>query len=111
MEAKAYLGWTLNGFGINKTFDGKKLHEITTKETEKYQGSGSEKVKPAFINREIALLKRMFTKTVEWGKLNDSPAKKAEPLKADVQRVRFLTVDEIQRLVSNCSEHLEPIVM
>ncbi len=85
------------------TFDGRMFHEIPAKETEKYQGSRSEKVKPASINREIASLKRMFTKAVEWGTLNDSPAKKAKLLKAEVQRVRFLTVDEIQRLISNCN--------
>ncbi len=86
------------------------FHEIPAKETEKYQGSRSEKVKPASINREIALLKRMFTKAVEWGKLNDSPAKKLRLLKGEVQRFRFLTGDEIQRLISS-RELLKPIVM
>ncbi len=68
-------------------------------------------MKAASINREIALLERMFTKTVEWGKLNDSPAKKLRLLKGEVRRVGFLTVDEIQRLISNCCEHLKPIAM
>lgn len=95
---------------LSKVFDSRKLHEITQKEIESYQANRREKVKPATVNREVALLKHMFTKAMEWGKVEDSPAKKVKLLKGEVKRVRYLMPDEIQSLLSNCTEHLRAIV-
>lgn len=95
---------------LNKVFDSKDLHKMTQKEIEDYQTMRREKVKPATINREIALLKTMFTKAIEWSKVKDSPAKKVKLLEGEIKRVRFLMPDEIQTLLSNCADHLKPIV-
>jgi len=95
---------------LSKAFDSKNLHKITQKEIEEYQGNRREKVKPATVNREIALLKTMFTKAIEWGKLRENPAKKVKLLEGEIKRVRFLIPSEIQNLLSNCAEHLKPIV-
>lgn len=65
---------------------------------------------PASVNRELALLKHMYSKAIEWGKVKETPAKKAKLLKGEVKRVRFLLPAEIQRLLSNCADHLKPIV-
>ena len=95
---------------VEKEFEGKNIHEITTWQIEKYKAKRREEVKPATVNREIALLKHMFTKAIEWSKLKDSPAKKVKLLKGEVKRVRFLMPSEVQTLLFNCMDHLKPIV-
>jgi integrase len=44
------------------------------------------------------------------GKVKENPAKKAKILKGEVRRTRFILPTEIQRLLSNCADHLKPIV-
>ena len=95
---------------LDKEFGTKTLQEITTWQIEKYKAGRKEEVKPASVNRELALLKHMYSKAIEWGKVKESPAKKVKLLKGEVKRLRFLMPDEIQRLLSNCTEHLKPIV-
>ncbi len=50
---------------LNKGFEAKILSEITTWQIEKYEANRKEEVKPATANRELALLKHMFTKAIE----------------------------------------------
>ena len=121
--AKEYLQWTKANKKpsslrrtvslmrqLNKDFEAKNIQEITAWQIEKYKAKRKEEVKPATVNREIALLKHMFTKAIEWGKMSESPAKKIRLLKGEVKRVRFLMPDEVQILLFNCVDHLKPIV-
>ena len=95
---------------LHKEFEKKNIHEITAWHIEKYKAKRKENVKPATVNRELALLKHMFTKAIEWGKVKESPAKKVKLLKGEVKRVRYLMPGEVQTLLSNCADHLKPIV-
>jgi integrase len=52
----------------------------------------------------------MYSKAIEWGKVKETPVKKVKLLKGEVKRVRFLLPAEIQALLSNCADHLRPIV-
>jgi integrase len=106
--AKEYLQWSkankkpsshirdLSSFrALNKEFEKKTIQEIT---------------KPATINRELALIKHLYTKAIEWGRMRENPAKKVKLLKGEVRRVRYLMPDEVQKLLSNCADHLKPLV-
>jgi len=62
------------------------------------------------VNRELALFKHMYSKAIEWGKVKENLTKKVKLLKGEVKRLRFLMPDEVQRLLSNCTDHLKPIV-
>jgi integrase len=117
---------------VNREFEQKTIQEITTWQIEKYKAKRKEEakkprkkigevknvipvrqakvIKPATVNRELALLKHMFTKAIEWGKLKENPAKKVKLLKGEVRRVRYLMPGEVQILLSNCADHLRPIV-
>lgn len=95
---------------VNTEFESKTLREITTWQIEKYKAKRKEEIKPASVNREIALLKHMFTKAIEWSKVKENPAKKVKLLKGEVKRVRFLMPDQVQAILSNCADHLRPIV-
>jgi integrase len=69
-----------------------------------------ETVRPATVNREVNNLKAMFSKAVEWGKLKENPGRKVKALKGEVNRLRFLYPDEIQKLLSNCQDEFKPVV-
>lgn len=52
------------------------------------------------INRDIAVLKAILSKAVEWDLLAHSPLAKFKPLKVDTQaKIRYLTEAEEQRLL------------
>ncbi|MFB3919255.1 MAG: tyrosine-type recombinase/integrase [Candidatus Velamenicoccus archaeovorus] len=63
------------------------------------------------INRELALLKHMFTKAIEWGKAEDNPVKKVKLFKENNAIVRYLEKDQMNKLIANASEHLRPILI
>jgi len=67
-------------------------------------------VSPASINRELACLRHMFTKAIEWGLIDHNPAKKVKSLKEKNKRLRFLSAEEIEKLLDSCCGYLKPIV-
>jgi integrase len=95
---------------LNKEFETKILQEITMWQIEKYKVKRKEKVKPATLNRELALIKHLYVKAIEWGKAKENPAKKVKLLKGEVKRVRYLMPDQVQIFLSNCEDFLKPIV-
>jgi integrase len=66
----------------------------------------------ATVNREMSCLRHMFNKAVEWELAEQSPFAKGRTLmaKENNQRLRFLTEDEIARLLAECPQHLRRIV-
>lgn len=96
---------------FDKEFEGKNIQDITTWQIEKYKTERKKQYKPATVNRELALLKHMFSKAVEWGKLKENPANRSVKFfKGAVNRVRFLMPHEFQIVLSNCEDFLKPIV-
>ena len=95
---------------LNKEFETKNIHDITAWQVEKYKARRKEEIKPDSVNRGLALLKHMYTKAIERGKVKESPTKQVKLLKGAVMRVRFLMPGEIRVLLSNCAGHLKPIV-
>jgi len=91
-------------------FKGKNLYEITVQDVERFKAQRSKGVKPATVNRDLATIKTLFNKAVEWGKLEESPAKKVKFLREPSGRLRYLEKEEIRKLLSNCSPRLKPIV-
>ena len=88
---------------------GRRLFE-TEEKAKGYLKKTQTSVRPATLNRELSLLKHLFTKAIEWGKCKENPAKKVKKLKGEVKRVRFLMSAEVHTLLSNCPDYLKPIV-
>ncbi|PIV52714.1 MAG: hypothetical protein COS17_07820 [Elusimicrobia bacterium CG02_land_8_20_14_3_00_37_13] len=63
------------------------------------------------VNRELALLKHIYTKAIEWGKVTENPVKKVKLFKEDNQRVRYLEKGEIKMLLDTCKDYMKPIVI
>lgn len=94
-----------------KHFGGRYLYEITPMIIEKYKVLRRETVAPATVNRELACLKCMFNKAIQWEKTYDNPVRQVKLFKENNQRTRFLEQNEIPKFVESCSEHLKPIVI
>jgi integrase len=69
------------------------------------------KVKPATINRELACLKHMFSLAFKWKMADENPVKEVQLFQEQQIEMRILTRDEIDRLVSNASPRLRPILL
>jgi len=61
----------------------------------------------ATVNRELSVLKNMLATAVEWKKLRTSPLLGVGNLKEPPGRLRFLTLEEIHKLLACC--HLRRI--
>jgi integrase len=99
---------------LMRAFDGY-LPKLTTAMIEKYKVQRSQEVKAGTVNRELALLKHMLTKAVDWGYLKQNPARAVKLLKEPPGRLRYLEAEDIQRLLEACDDpqtpYLRPIVM
>lgn len=76
------------------------LRDITPLLIEKWRSKKlSRKIKPATVNRDIAVLKAMLMKAVEWGFIGNNPLAAFKPAAVDKSaKVRYLDRDEITRL-------------
>ena len=123
--AKAYLPWAEK----QRSFIGKRnsiarlcerfgpvpLRNFNTMMLEKFQAERiKDGKKPATSNREMALIKHMFTKAVEWDFVEEDALKrvrKVKLLKENNRRLRYLSPEECQALIAECAPHLRPIVI
>jgi integrase len=95
---------------FDKEFEGTTIQAITTWQIDKWKSRRKEGLAVGSINRELALLKHVFSMAVKWRKLKENPTRDVRGFKGETKRVRFLMPDEIQKLLLNCMDHLKPIV-
>ena len=72
-----------------------------------------ENKKPATVNKYITVLKHMLRKAIEWNMVEENILKRLstiKPLKNNNRRLRYLTKEEINKLLSVCDKYLYPIV-
>lgn len=97
---------------LKREFGDKVVQEITVFQIERYKMKRQEQVKPASVDREIALIKHVFSKAVEYGMLKEKPARSVKLLKGEVSRVRFLSPEEMNRLIECCDEKIkDPVIV
>ncbi|MFH1014745.1 MAG: tyrosine-type recombinase/integrase [Nitrospirota bacterium] len=92
-------------------FSGRYLHEITPLLIEKYKVERSKEVSPATVNRNLACLKSMFNRAIEWDKAQENPVRKVKLFRENNKRLRYLEREEIVKLLANCKRNLKPIVV
>ncbi|MDP8261904.1 MAG: site-specific integrase [Candidatus Ancaeobacter aquaticus] len=96
---------------LSTHFAGKYLYNINPLMIERYKMERGKEVSPATVNRELACLKSIFNKAIEWERAEDNPVRKVKFLKENNQRLRYLEEDEIGRLLDNCDDALRNIVI
>ena len=78
------------------------LSQITTWQIEKWKAERCKEVKPNTVNRQLTVIKHMLKKAVEWGLARTNPAAGVRQLSVNDERTRYLTEDEIDRLITAC---------
>jgi integrase len=97
---------------LQVTFGHQRLADISSLDIERYKRQRKETgVGEVTINRELAFLKNLFSKAVEWGKAGDNPVKKVRLYREDNARTRFLSDEEEANLLANCGPQLKPLVV
>ena len=96
---------------LGKCFGRKMFARITCQMVEKYRDARKQEISNASVNRELACLKNMFNVAMSWGKATSNPVKGVKMLREPRGRLRVLSLQEEQSLLSACSAHLVPIVI
>jgi integrase len=118
VEKESYKTDILRGRQLKKYFGNRPIGKITTFEIKEWRKWRSEhitrrgaRITKASLNRELCLLKTMFSHAVEWEWLRENPASKIKLLKGENSRLRFLCNEEICRLIDCARPLLKPIII
>ncbi|MFC2170269.1 tyrosine-type recombinase/integrase [Acidobacteriota bacterium] len=97
-----------------KPFFGRmKLNEISPFHIEKYRAERLGKgVSKSTINRELALMKKMYNLAIDWKFLTENPVNRIKFFSEKENFIeRILTKEEEDRLLGVTSDHLKPILI
>ncbi|MEK6645570.1 MAG: tyrosine-type recombinase/integrase [Candidatus Firestonebacteria bacterium] len=92
-------------------FGQKYISEITSTMIEQYQKMKKEEISISYANRAMRVLKRAFNLAIQWGLTKTNPVKGIEFYKQPRGRIRYLSLEEINCLLSWCSGYLREIVL
>ncbi len=92
-------------------FAGKRLADISPFGLEAFKKRRVEEGVWTGLNRELEALRNLFNRMIAWGKATDNPVRKVKRLKEPEGRTRWLTVEEINRLLAACNPHVRPAVL
>ncbi len=79
------------------------LSRIRPKMIEDYKVLRLERVAAPTVNRELDTIKNMLRKAVEWGYLKTNPAEFVKKLKTGAPHFRYLSAEEITKLLAACT--------
>ena len=108
------LSWDRDRCSIKhlKAFFGNiKLSEVSPLMLEEYKNHRREKAAPATVNRELSCFKHMFTKAIQWEMALTNPVKMIRMLKENNERLRYLSVEEINSLLEHAVDYIKPIII
>lgn len=87
-----------------RQFGDKMMHEITVGDIDDFLEMRERDRSASTVNKDLAMLKSMFSRANEWGDLIDhNPAQKIKLLSEDNERCRYLSEEEQERLLSACN--------
>ena len=92
-------------------FKNMKLKLISPLDIENYKQKRRDEVKPATVNRELACMKHMFNLAIKWKKASTNPVTEVKFFKEKNKRLRFLSEEEIHKLIECSSPQLKPIII
>ena len=96
---------------LSPFFKGKTIQDIGPEFVERYKAKRKTEVSPATVNRDLAFLKTMFNKAVEWGRLESSPVANVKKFKEPSYKERILNASEMVKLLDAANNHLKPIIL
>jgi len=107
-----YIFHKVNLNSLGKEFSEIFIGQITSYDIEQYKIKRLKSVSASTVNRELATLNRMYNLGISWGKVRENPVKQVKKLKEPPGKTRYLSHDEIKKLVENCKvSHLRLSVL
>lgn len=106
--------WTRDETSLNSLlpfFEGETLQSLCPEKVERYKAKRRAEVEPSTVNREVACLKTIFNKAVEWGKIEKSSIQFIKKFKEDPGRERILNAEEVRRLIEYASPSIRPVLI
>jgi site-specific recombinase XerD len=99
-------------FHVKAHFGNIPLAKIDRQLIESYKTKrANDGLKPRSVNRELATIRYMLQKATEWNYLRANPFKGIKMLKPTLAPVRFLSIEEINKLIDSASIWLKPILI
>lgn len=88
------------------------LGRITVPAVLEYRNRVKERASAATANRHLSFLRSIFYKAREWGKFQgENPAARIKLDRENNHRLRYLSEDEIKRLLAACDPRIYPFVV
>jgi integrase len=92
-------------------FKKKRIDEVTPWDLERFKATRVEHVSKSTVNRDIAVLKRLFNLAVDWGLLQKNPLRKVAHYRIEEKLMRVLTHEEERKLVEAAAPHFKPVIV
>lgn len=97
---------------LKRAFGGRRLSQISLLQVERYRVERLRDVSLSTVHRELACLKGILSKAIDWEKLASFPLRKIRiDLKAEPKRERVLSGDEEVRLMEAASPYLRKMIV
>ncbi|MEN6560102.1 MAG: tyrosine-type recombinase/integrase [Acidobacteriota bacterium] len=119
IEKRSWKSDELSIGNLKRFFKGKTLSSITAEDVEHYRAARKvearknstlgKPISPATANRELACLKCLFNRAVEWGRIETSPAARVKQLKEPPARETILTADQARQLLEVAAPEYRPV--
>jgi integrase len=90
-------------------FKGMDIRNITARTIDEYKQSRLEAIKPATVNRTLAILRKMFNDAVRWGFIPSSPMKMVRQLHEPQQGFDYYDENEVRLFLANCPTGFYPV--
>jgi len=106
--------WTRDQQSIGhflKHFKNKTLQQINPWVIEKYKSDRKKVVELSTINRDLATLRNMLNKAVDWRMIESSPFKGVKLFKVSNINLRIISNEEFNKLYESSSLDLKPILL
>ena len=85
--------------------------DITPLRVDDYLATRATERKPASVNKEAQLLHHMFKQAIAWGQALENPVTHVRPLRVNNRRLRYLSQEEIGRLLAVADGSLRPMLI
>ncbi len=95
---------------IRRYFGRKRLSAITERDLDRFQRDRSREVGPSTVRKNLTLLATMFRTAKRWGLIRVNPTADLVKPPEPRHRVRYLGLDEWQRLIVMAEPWLKPIL-
>jgi integrase len=96
---------------LSEVFGNQQLSDITPLKVDTYVSERAAICKPGTVNRDVVVLRHMLNKAVEWGKALSNPVAHVKALAVPNHRLRFLSQDEIARLLDVADAEFKPLLI